>query len=97
MADNEHHGVVDREALVFDVDNLYIAGSSAFPTGSHANPTLMIVALALRLADTVRRRLETNAALRSYSENRSCSESESYRESESYNESKEKRKQGEAA
>ena len=36
------------------VANLYIAGSSVFPTGGYANPTLTIVALALRLADHVK-------------------------------------------
>ena len=44
-------GVVDRDCRVHGVDNLYITGSSVFPTGSHANPTLALVALALRLAD----------------------------------------------
>jgi choline dehydrogenase-like flavoprotein len=32
------------------VNNLYVAGSAVFPTSSQANPTLTIVALALRLA-----------------------------------------------
>jgi len=44
-------GVVDVNCRVHGVDNLYVAGSSVFPTSSHANPTLMIIALALRLAD----------------------------------------------
>uniref|UniRef100_UPI00359FEFCE GMC oxidoreductase n=1 Tax=Achromobacter insuavis TaxID=1287735 RepID=UPI00359FEFCE len=35
--------------------NLYIAGSAVFPTSGQANPTLTIVALALRLADHLRR------------------------------------------
>ncbi len=51
MAHDEEHGVVDVDCRVFGVDNLYVAGSSVFPTSSHANPTLMIIALAQRLAD----------------------------------------------
>jgi choline dehydrogenase-like flavoprotein len=42
--------VVDNSCRIHSVDNLYIAGSSVFPTSSQANPTLTIVALALRLA-----------------------------------------------
>jgi choline dehydrogenase-like flavoprotein len=47
-------GVVDAHCRVFGVDNLYIAGSSVFPTVGYANPTLTIVALALRLAEHLR-------------------------------------------
>lgn len=43
-------GVVDPNCRVHGVENLYIAGSSVFPVGGHANPTLLIVALAARLA-----------------------------------------------
>ncbi len=55
MADSPHEGVVDRHGRVHGVRNLYVTGSSVFPTGGHANPTLMIVALAARLADRLTR------------------------------------------
>ena len=45
------YSVVDADCKVHEIDNLYIAGSSVFPTSSQANPTLTIVALALRLAN----------------------------------------------
>ena len=57
MAESPRHGVVDRHGEVHDVRGLYIAGSSTFPTGGHCNPTQMIVALSLRLADTLKQRL----------------------------------------
>jgi choline dehydrogenase-like flavoprotein len=45
-------GVVDEQCRVHGVDNLFVAGSSVFPTGlGYANPTLTLVALATRLAD----------------------------------------------
>jgi choline dehydrogenase-like flavoprotein len=51
---NPQEGVVDKNCRVHGVANLYVAGSSVFPTGGHANPTLTIVALAVRLADHVK-------------------------------------------
>lgn len=51
MSDDPRTGVVDRNAKVYGLTNLYVAGSSVFPTGGHANPTLTLVAQALRLAD----------------------------------------------
>jgi choline dehydrogenase-like flavoprotein len=51
MSDDARNGVVDRNSKVFGLSNLYVAGSSVFPTGGHANPTLTIVAQALMLAD----------------------------------------------
>jgi len=42
---------------VHGVVNLYVAGSSVFPTSGSANPTLTIVALAIRLAEHVDRSL----------------------------------------
>jgi choline dehydrogenase-like flavoprotein len=51
MSNSAERGVVDGNCKVHGVAGLYIAGSSVFPTGGHGNPTLMIVALAIRLAD----------------------------------------------
>ncbi|MCC5951372.1 MAG: GMC family oxidoreductase [Acidimicrobiia bacterium] len=51
MADDPAEGVVDADCRVHGVENLYVAGSSVFPTSGTAPPTLTIVALALRLAD----------------------------------------------
>lgn len=47
-------GVVDANCRVHGTTNLYIAGSSVFPTASFAHPTFTIVALAIRLADHLR-------------------------------------------
>jgi choline dehydrogenase-like flavoprotein len=51
MAADPRQGVVDADGKVHGLANLYIAGSSVFPTGGPVNPTLTIVALAIRLAD----------------------------------------------
>jgi choline dehydrogenase-like flavoprotein len=58
MAANAKEGVVDTNCAVFDLPNLYVASSAVFPTGGHANPTLTIVALAVRLARHLRSRCE---------------------------------------
>lgn len=63
MADNPREGVVDRNCKVHGLDNLHIAGSSVFPTGSWAFPTFTIIALSLRLAEQLRTRLEQAAPL----------------------------------
>jgi choline dehydrogenase-like flavoprotein len=43
-------GVVDGDLAVHGHDDLFVLASSVFPTSSQANPTLMLVAMALRLA-----------------------------------------------
>jgi choline dehydrogenase-like flavoprotein len=58
MNDDPLRGVVDRNCKVHSVDNLYVAGSSVFPTSGVSNPTLSIVALTLRLADHLKGRLQ---------------------------------------
>ena len=55
MHSDPRHGVVDADSRVHGVANLYVVGSSVFPTSGAANPTLTIVALALRLADHLKR------------------------------------------
>lgn len=50
-------GVVDENCRVHSVSNLYVAGSSVFPSTGANNPTLTIVALALRLADHLKKQL----------------------------------------
>lgn len=50
--------VVDADCKVHEVDNLYVAGSAVFPTSSQANPTLTVLALALRLAQHLGGRLQ---------------------------------------
>jgi choline dehydrogenase-like flavoprotein len=56
MADDPRAGVVDRNCRVHDTEGLFVAGSSTFPTAGHVNPTLTIVALAIRLADHLKAR-----------------------------------------
>jgi hypothetical protein len=57
MSASPETGVVDADLRVHDLDNLYVGGSSVFPTSGYANPTLTIVQLSLRLADHLRTRL----------------------------------------
>ena len=53
MHDSPRSGVVDRDCRLHGVANLYVAGSSVFPTSSSNHPTMTLVALALRLADNL--------------------------------------------
>jgi choline dehydrogenase-like flavoprotein len=55
MHADPRRGVVDADCRVHGVSNLFVAGSSVFPTSGTAGPTLTIVALALRLARHLRR------------------------------------------
>ena len=56
MSDDPTHGVVNRDCRVHGFDNLYVAGSAVYPTIGYVNPTLTVVALALRLADHLKTR-----------------------------------------
>ena len=54
MSDSSDIGVVDRNLKVHGTDNFFVAGSSVFPSGGHANPTLSIVQLSLRLGQHIK-------------------------------------------
>jgi choline dehydrogenase-like flavoprotein len=55
MSTDPRQGVVDAASKVHGVANLYVAGSSVFPTYGSSNPTLNLVALTLRLADRLKK------------------------------------------
>jgi choline dehydrogenase-like flavoprotein len=57
MADDPSRGVVSKDCQVYGIANLFVAGSSVFPTAGFANPTFTIIALALRLSDHLNRTL----------------------------------------
>jgi choline dehydrogenase-like flavoprotein len=57
MHESPRWGVVDPECQVHGLANLSIAGASVFPTAGAVNPTLTLVALSLRLSDTLKRKL----------------------------------------
>jgi choline dehydrogenase-like flavoprotein len=54
MSRDRKSGVVDTECRVHGISNLYVVSGSVFPTSGYANPTLTIIALALRAARTLR-------------------------------------------
>jgi choline dehydrogenase-like flavoprotein len=63
MSENPKLGVVDANCQVHGIARLYLAGASVFPTSGHANPTLMIVSLAIRLADKIKADLARGTSL----------------------------------
>ena len=60
MSQEPEYGVVDPDCRVHGYDNLFVAGSSVFPTSSWANPTLTLLALAYRLADHLNEQTRSN-------------------------------------
>lgn len=56
MSADPGQGVVDGDGRVHHVANFYVAGSATFPTSGQANPTLTVVAMALRLAEHLKER-----------------------------------------
>ncbi|MBV9992140.1 MAG: GMC family oxidoreductase [Alphaproteobacteria bacterium] len=51
MSDDPKQGVVDKNLKVHSLHNLYVAGSSVFPTAGISNPTFTIITLSIRLAE----------------------------------------------
>jgi choline dehydrogenase-like flavoprotein len=68
MHENPRNGVVDADCRVHGVANLFVAGSSVFPTGGYANPTFTIIALALRLANHLQSELRSKPTIDLHSE-----------------------------
>lgn len=56
MSSDPSQGTVDADCRAHEVDNLFIAGSSVFPTAGFVNPTATLLALSLRLADHLKAR-----------------------------------------
>ncbi|MBT2785111.1 MULTISPECIES: GMC family oxidoreductase [unclassified Halomonas] len=61
MSLNAEEGIVNADCRLFAQDNFYVAGSSVFASAGHANPTLTLVQLALRLCDHLEDRLTQSA------------------------------------
>jgi choline dehydrogenase-like flavoprotein len=55
MSNDPRQGVVNADSQVHGVSNLYVAGSSVFPTYGSSNPTLNLIALTLRLGDHLKK------------------------------------------
>ena len=56
MGNDPASSVVNRYSQSWDIPNLFIVGSSTFPTMSGFNPTLTIQALAYLTADAIVKR-----------------------------------------
>jgi choline dehydrogenase-like flavoprotein len=62
MHESREHGVTDPHCRVHGVENLYVGGSSVLPTSGYANPTLTVIALAIRLAEHLKSLYRLNVA-----------------------------------
>ncbi len=60
MSENPRDGVVNKWGQTHDIPNLFISDGSQFTTGAAENPTLTIVALAIRQADHIAREMSAN-------------------------------------
>jgi choline dehydrogenase-like flavoprotein len=53
MSEKPEDGVVNKHGQSHDIANLFVSDGSQFTTGAAENPTLTIVALAIRQADFI--------------------------------------------
>ena len=60
MSENARDGVVDKWGKAHDLPNLYVSDGSVFSSGAACNPTLTIVALAIRQAEHIAGRMARN-------------------------------------
>lgn len=60
MAEKASDGVVNKHGQTHDIKNLFISDGSQFTTGGAENPTLTIVALAIRQADYIADQMSKN-------------------------------------
>jgi len=60
MSAKPEDGVVNQWGQAHDVSNLFVSDGSVFTTGAAENPTLTIVALALRQADYIEEQMGQN-------------------------------------
>ncbi len=61
MSERPQDGVVNRWGQTHDVSNLFVSDGSQFTSGAAENPTLTIVALAIRQADHIAREMAAGA------------------------------------
>jgi choline dehydrogenase-like flavoprotein len=61
MSDSPKTGVVDANCKVHGISNLFVAGSSCYPTGGAVNPTLTVVAISLRLSNHLKEKIKALA------------------------------------
>ena len=60
MGNNASNSVVNKDLMLHDNKNLYIAGSSNFVSGGYSNPTYTIVQLSLRIANNIVNKIKEN-------------------------------------
>lgn len=63
MADSSESGVTDSNGCIFGTTNFYVASSAIFPTSGQANPTLALVALVIRQAEHISKKLNLRGLL----------------------------------